>query len=52
MRIKKNRKPLVREGICPICSRPLDKYQGQEICTHCNYIGLIKNAGIERVVSR
>lgn len=38
MRVRKRKKPLIREGICPICGRPLDKWNGQELCSNCGYV--------------
>lgn len=32
----KKHKPKIK-GICPICYKPLDRWNGQELCTNCGY---------------
>lgn len=35
--MKKRKKPAVREGMCPICLKALDKWNGEEFCCNCGF---------------
>lgn len=41
---KRKRRILISENVCPVCNKPLDKWQDMKLCSNCGYKSKEKQA--------